>query len=189
MGVEKEPLTENEFNRILREATKLSNEGNDEPRKILLMLRWTGMHVSVLSEPNKHNLHTETINGIRYIVWYRPKKTDKKARTQVAIHKSINFDVDEYIEQLKRRRNATNRRKISRRYFYEKIKELGERAGVPGISPMSLRHTFGVGLATQGYPREYIKQKMNCSDRVLQTYLQYSTCTEEELLKKKGWID
>ena len=154
MSVEKEALSEKEYDSILSAAMRKS----EEAANIIKFLRWTGMHVSVLAEPLKHNLRTEwetetnpdtgITKEVQYIVWDRPKKKGKDAKTDIRVHADLNIDIDGFIEILRRRRSANKKRRISRQYFYNVCKDVGERAGYSALSPMSFRHTFGVWLAT-----------------------------------------
>ena len=174
MSVEKGPLTDKEFDKILQVATRTS----EEARKVVLFLRFTGMHVSVLAEPNKYNLKVEDDE----IKWDRPKKKGKVAFTSIPISKQLNFEIDDFIKDLRNRQ-----RRGSRQYFYELIREIGEKAGISNVSPMSLRHTIGVDMLNRGFDRYDVKQTLNCSDKVLQTYLKHSSWTRKEKFKRFGW--
>ena len=174
MSIEKKPLTEKEFDKILQIATRTS----EEARKVVLFLRFTGMHVSVLAEPDKYNLRIEDDE----IKWDRPKKKGKVAYTSIPISKHLDFDIDDFIDDLSGRK-----RKGSRQYFYELVKGLSEKAGITDVSPMSLRHTIGVDMLNKGFDRFDVKQTLNCSDKVLQTYLKHSTRTRKEKFKRLGW--
>jgi integrase len=174
LSTEKKPLIEKEFDKILQVATRTS----EEARKVVLFLRFTGMHVSVLAEPDKYNLRIEDDE----IKWDRPKKTGKIAFTSIPISKNLDFDIEEYIQDLRMRK-----RKKSRQYFYDLVKTLGEKAGLSNVSPMSFRHTIGVDMLNRGFDRYDVKQTLNCSDRVLSTYLKHSSRTRKEKFKRLGW--
>ena len=183
-SVEKTPLTDVEWERVLQAATNKS----EEARMIVLILRWTGMHVSILAEPIKYNLHIETEKDGEYFIWNRTKKTKKKeAHTNIKIHSSIDFNLHDFINELKRRRTSGKKRQISRQYFYETVKDVGERAGIPSLSPMSFRHTLGVSMLNDGYPESFVQQKLNCSTAVLKTYLKQAKKTGKPLYQRFGW--
>ena len=183
-SVEKESLSDDEYDRILQAATRRG----EEARRIVLILRWTGMHVSVLADPIKYDLHVEREGDGDYFVWKRTKKSkDKEARTDIKIHSSIDFDVREYIKELVQRRKARNKRRISRQYFYDVVRDVGERAGIPDVSPMSFRHTLGVWMLNNGYPESFVQQKLNCSTAVLKTYLKRARETGKPLYDRYGW--
>ena len=57
MSVRKEALTSKQFNRILQIATDTS----EEARRVVLLLRYTGMHVSVLSNSEKQRLRLQKV--------------------------------------------------------------------------------------------------------------------------------
>lgn len=174
MSIEKGPLTDKEFDKILQVATRTSEEN----LKVILLFRYTGMHVSVLAEPKKYNLRIDKDE----IVWDRPKKKGKVAYTSIPISKHIDFKLQEFIDDLKKRK-----RRGSRQYFYELVKECGEKAGIFNVSPMSLRHTIGVDMLNKGFDKFDVKQTLNCSEKVLQTYLKHSTQTRKEKFKRLGW--
>lgn len=184
MSEEKEPLTDEEFDRILQAAIRRDGRDNNqkagEREKIVLILRYTGMHVSILVDPEKYNLHIE--DGL-FIVWNRTKKEGKEAHTLIPINKTyITFNVEKFINDLKKRR-----RKNSRQYFYNLVKDVGERAGIKNLSPMSLRHTFAVSLLDLGCSDAFVRQNLNCSRKILETYTKYSKNRSKDVWKRIGW--
>lgn len=185
MTKEKEPLSEADYERVLSSA---HNIGGDCLNTILF-LRWTGAHISVLSQPAKHNLRIENHPDGLYIMWERPKKKGRQAHVDIKAHKNLIgvYDVGAWIETLKRREQSKNPRKISRQYFYQLVKQAGVSAGKPNLSPMTFRHTFGVWLLNQGAPQEFVRQKLNVSPRVLQTYLKYTRETDIPMYKRLGF--
>jgi len=174
MSVEKLPLTDLEYNKLLKAATSRS----EECKKIILLYRWAGMHESVLAEPIKYNLRVENDR----IIWDRPKKKGKEAYTSIKISKNVDFDVSAFIDELKKRK-----RRISRQYFYDVVKNCGLEAGLKGISPMSLRHTLGVWMLNNGYNESDVEQTLNCSRKVLKTYVKHSPKTRDEKFDRLGW--
>ena len=128
MSVEKKPLSEKEFDKILQAATRTS----EEARRVILIFRYTGMHVSVLAEPNKYDLRIEDGE----IIWDRPKKKGKVAYTSIPISNHLDFDVNEFITDLKKRK-----KRGSRQYFYDIVKECGEKAGISGTARRLFRNS------------------------------------------------
>lgn len=165
---------------MLAEAVRIGNKRNkDDPKKILLLLRYTGMHSSVLANPNKYNLHVEDRN----IVWNRTKKKGKEAHTDVRISKHIDFDIQEFIDDWKQRK-----RKRTRFYIHSLVRRIGDEAGIKGVSPMSLRHTFGVSLLDLDTSVPFVQQKLNCTPKMLETYLKYSKKrSDDQWDKLKDW--
>lgn len=174
MSVEKYPLTSKQFDKILEVATRTS----EEARRVILFLRYTGMHVSVLAHPQHYNLRVEEGE----IVWNRPKKNGKTAHTAIPKSQNLDYDVEEFIEDLHRRK-----RKRTRKYFYELVRKLGERAGISGLSPMSLRHTVGVEMLNMGFTSPEVGQILNCSNKTLQTYVKHSNATRIQRFKQLRW--
>ena len=136
------------------------------------------MHESVMAKPIQYKLRLEDDT----IVWLRTKKRGKEGYTSVPISKEIDFDVETFIDELKKRK-----RRISRQYFYNVVKTCGLRAGLRGISPMSLRHTLGVWMIDNGFAESDVGQTLNCSPKVLKTYLKHATKTRAEKFKRLGW--
>lgn len=195
MSQEKKPLTDAEFDKILQAAIRKDAEGAGkqypcrgglegrvvgETEAIVLFLRYTGMHVSILAEADHYDLHLED----DMIVWNRTKKQGKMARTSIPIHKNIIFDIMVFIEDMKKRK-----RRISRQFFHAIIKGIGERAGVPGISPMTFRHTLAVSMLNEGFQETLILQTLNCSRKVLATYGQYTDPLKKSAFQKLGWCN
>lgn len=177
MGVEKEPLKDQkQFDKILEVATRES----DDVRKIILLLRYTGMHISVVCD-KQYNLREELYVGEPYIIWKRTKKEGKEAYCSVLKSQYIDFDVHKFAKEIWKRK-----RRKTRQYFYELVKKVGLRAGIPGLSPMTFRHTLGVDMAERGVPRDVIQETLNCSDKVLRTYLKYSKSRKRDILKGIG---
>jgi len=178
MSVEKEPLRDDkQFDKILEVATRLS----DNARKIVLLLRYTGMHISVLCKP-KYELQEVKRNGDVYVVWKRTKKDGKEAHTEILKSKYIDFDIGEYAREVQGRK-----RKRSRQYFHALVRRIGLKAGLSDLSPMTFRHTLGIDMIERGVPRDAVRNILNCSERVLRTYLKYSKGRETNVLKKIGW--
>ena len=182
MSREKEPLTDEQFDRVLQAAIRKDGgpeaSGVGECQKVILLLRYTGMHVSVLARPNKYALRVEGMD----IVWNRTKKQGKMAHTSIPISRYITFDVKGYIEQLKHRA-----RRRSRQYFYALVRDIGERAGINDLSPMSFRHTLAVAMLDDGYPEPFVCQTLNCSRATMETYSKYSQKRRRTLFEKMGW--
>jgi len=191
MGVEKECLSEDEIKSVIRAASILG----EETRRIILILLYTGMHISVLCNPQKvkkehkrtgspyhdYGLKIVKERKKKYFQWKRPKKTGKDAIVKLLVVDEIDFsdDLSNFINKLKRRK-----RKSNRVYYWRLIKKVGKVAGMPKISSMTLRHTFGLILADKGFPESFIIQKMNCSRENLQRYLKYSTKRSDDLMDR-----
>lgn len=182
MGVEKEPLKDaRQFDKILEIATRES----EDARKIVILLRYTGMHISILCN-SKYKLREEEHGGDKYIVWERTKMRQKGGKkavyTSILKSQHIDFDVGEFAEEIQNRK-----RKKSRQYWHDLIKRIGQRAGISGLSPMTFRHTLGVDMIERGVPRDIVQDTLNCSDKVLRTYLKYSKSQKTDILKNIGW--
>lgn len=180
MSVEKEPLSPEEFDRLLSAAMRW---GNQDAVRCIQVLRYTGMHVSVLCDREKHNLRVVTEDGKMRLRWKRPKKYGKDAETSIQVHQAIRPWAEEFISDVHERRHRRNNRK----YFWGLIRETGMRAGLGDVSPMSLRHTLAVHLLQQGVPESVVKQILNCSEKTLRRYAKYKTRDVDNTLESIGW--
>lgn len=180
MGTQKEPLD-------LKQLAKLENIaigfGKDsDTYKVFMILRYTGMHVSGLNT-SRSVLHEEKDSeGDTIVVWKRPKKESILARTSILKHKNIDFDIEKFGKSIQNRR-----RKRSRQYFYEVVQRLGEEAGIPNISPMTLRHSLAIELLDNGCKEGFVAQILNCSVSTLKWYGKYTDKGKKDRLKKLGW--
>lgn len=162
----KEPLMEKDFNKILK------NCDNEFEKQTILILRYTGMHISVLCKLDK-----ECIKG-KYIQWYRPK-TGKLVR--IPMHPKIKNIVKKFIE---------SREYNYREYYWALVKNIGKRSGFPELSPMTFRHTFGVSLLDQGYSMTQVQKMMGVTNLgVITRYTQYSDKQMEDIWKRTGWLN
>lgn len=162
----KEPLMENEFNKIIKSCS------NEFEKQTIMILRYTGMHISVLCQADK-----SYIKG-KFIQWYRPK-TGRLVR--IPIHPQIEPFLIDYLDNKQRYRY--------RQYYNDMIKGIGNRAKINGLSPMTFRHTFGVSLLDQGYSMTQVQKMMGVTNlNVITRYTQYSDKQMEEKWKKTGWL-
>ena len=196
MGNTKAPVLREELPRILQAASEVDREWRGERYQTphgeigeavatILILRYTGMHVSVLAEPEDHKLRVQDEDDVRCIAWVRTKKDPIEGHVSIPIASEITFDVAAYIEERKKR----SRRKYqsSRQYYHALIKRVGRAAGMPDISPMTFRHTMAVDLLEQGAPEILVMQVLNCSKKVLKTYGKYTKRHKMAFFKRIGW--
>ncbi len=161
----KEPLMEKDFKKILK------NCKSEFEKQTILILRYTGMHISVLCK-----LDETCIKG-KYIQWYRPK-TGKLVR--IPIHPEIQKILKKYVK---------SDRYSYREYYWKLVKDIGIRSGIPELSPMTFRHTFGVSLLDQGYSMTQVQKMMGVTNLgVITRYTQYSDKQMEEKWKNTGWL-
>jgi len=165
----KEPLMEDEFQRILNSCE------NEFEKQTILILRYTGMHISVICD--KENEYDIAFKG-KYIHWYRPKTHNL---VRIPIHPIIKPFIKEYFE---------NERAMYRNYYNRMITEIGKIAEIEGLSPMSFRHTFGVALLDEGYTMTQVQTMMGVTDlQVITRYTQYSDRQMEAKWKDTGWLE
>jgi integrase len=175
MSVEKTPLD-------TQELTKLEGvAGKTEDGEIVILLRYTGMHVSVICDSSR-NLREENVQGTPVIMWDRPKKKGKAAFTSIKKSKNIGFDINDFVESFQKRR-----RKCSRQYIHALVQRIGEDAGLPNISPMTLRHSACIDLLNRGVPEVTVRQIMNVSVKTMEHYAKQTDKGKVSILERVGW--
>lgn len=172
----KDPLTIGERKRLLAGAIKVKRYMGLDAHKTCMIFMYTGMHVSVLSNTAKSRVHITDDNKIR---WNRPKKEGSPSVTSIPLHKDIEPWIREYI-------NDPNLPDFRRAYWLV-VKKSGEKAGIKGVSPMTLRHTFAVILDEMGFTPAEIMLMLNCTLRVLMRYTRRTMRELEEKMAKRGW--
>lgn len=178
MSIEKKPLSTKELERLTDKARKVPDG------EIIILLRFTGMHPSVLVD-SKYNLREETDPQNRaVIVWDRPKKKGKLAHTIIKKSDNIGFDVNKFVKSFQRRK-----RKRSRQYIHGLVKEVGDKVGLQekNISPMTLRHSVCVELLNRGVPEITVMQILNVSPRTMKAYAKYTDGSKVDILESIGW--
>lgn len=161
--------------------TKALNMGGDHYKSFMLF-RYTACHVSVLCDKT-HDLRQEIDEDKDTVIaWQRPKKEGAYARTTILKHKNIDFDVSEYAMALYKRK-----RKNNRVYFWRKMKELGKEAGVPNVSPNSLRHSLAIELLNNNYHESTVAQILNVDRKTLKWYGRFTDKGIKDKLKADGW--
>ena len=179
MSVQKEPLTPKQLAELENKARSIGGD----TYKVFMILRYTGQHVSVINT-GRFNLHEEIDeDGDTILVWYRPKKNGKIARTSIPKHKNIDFNVEKFGVEVQKRRN-----KRSRQYLYDLIRRLGIEAGIANISPMSFRHSLAIELLNNGASEIFVSQVLNCSRETLKWYGKYTDHGKIEQFRRMGWL-
>ena len=169
MSVEKEPLTAEEYERVLDCARKI----DEFTYQTVVILGETGMHVSVLFEESR-KLRVEG----EHLVWSRPKKKGKKARTSIIISERLKPFISEYLRQERPR---------WRQYYNIMLKTVGTMAGIPTLSPMTFRHTMAIRLLDKGFTPNQVKQVLNCSLKTLEHYGKYRQDMIDAKFREVGW--
>jgi len=176
MAVLKEHLTASQQVKVIEAAEKIGTyEGFDVKKIIVFMIR-TGAHPSVLSNKGKSSLKVTEDNHVQ---WHRPKKKGGYAITRVKISKDIDPWVRDFVLQ---------EFPSYREWFWGLCKAVGREAGIPELSPMSLRHTFGTNMDDLGFGPADICTMMNASlPVVVKRYCKRQERSIDEKLDKAGW--
>lgn len=152
------------FPKVLAEAR------SDKERGMVIILYFSGMHASSLTELNRSNL--KKAGNTHRLEWRRTKTG--KAMSCVIPSRFIE-PVNVFLES----------RKPSRQYIHRVIKELGSKAGYDGISPMTFRHTRCVRAfmpkeqGGEGMPFFAVSQIMGCSISVV--VRNYAIMTDQQI--------
>jgi len=182
MGKQKLPISKKECADIERELEKLKGTKHERIFKAYLLFRYTGCHVSVITD-KKYELREEMQEGYLRVIWNRPKKKGDDAYTRIKKHRKIYFNVGEFAKQMQ---NAKGRN--TRLYFYRKIEKYSRDAGVSGVSPNTFRHTLAVELLDEGWSEIEVAQLLNCTVKTLREW--YGKKQQKDLdkkLEKLGW--
>jgi integrase len=134
-----------------------------DPYAALLWFLKTGMHPTVLRDPDKHKLEViippeDDPEPWPLVRWSRPKKEGIEARTYIRLETSDRAWVGTFYEWLK-----TNPRspETYRRLFLD----LGLTAGVGVVTTRTLRHTFITNMFARGYNIAEVMLKANINER------------------------
>ena len=145
----KEPLTEEEFNRVLE-----SCDGESE-RRLVLVLRYTGAHISNFIKFDGSNLKEDD----EFIQWDRVKTG---MTVKIPTHKALKPFIRAFLE---------NKRPKTRQYYNDILNAIGRRAGVV-ISPLRFRHTFAVDLLNKGFKVNEVMEAMGVTNpKTIMRYL------------------
>lgn len=185
----KDPLSLAQYQLLESQARKLSFDGF----RAIQLMRYTSMHVSVIADAIKYDLKTYVEGGYEYISWRRPKKRGREAYVVIRASRNIDFDIGVFIAELAIRRYRFNldpnprgrRHRIARTYWFLLVRDIGRTCGLE-VSPMTLRHTFGVQSIPILGP-ELTRAIMNCSEKTFRFYTRHSQITANEVYDRAKW--
>lgn len=186
--VQKLPMTQEELDKL--EAIACSYPKDSDYYRAFLLLRYTGMHVCCLYR-KESRIRELKINGHTYIRWYRPMKGKIKGVKNLweilpglIKHNKIDFNVENYYTHIVKRK-----RKKGNVYFFRIMKEIGERGGLPDLSPNTFRHSLAVYLIEDvKLSYEDIANLLGCSVQTLHKhYAKVGKKAVDERMIKAGW--
>jgi integrase len=146
------------FDKAVQQRLLDACEG-DKEYVVTWMFLNTGIHPKNLGELKIENLSGQTL------AWKRAKNA--RPRREML--------PEELCTRLTRFLRWRGRPK-SRVAYFQIIKRVGDRAGIPNVSPMTLRHTFCINLLREygAHPQtiDFVAKRMGCSrDVVIQNYI------------------
>jgi integrase len=190
MGTAKDPLNTQELTKMDNEVNKESTRSYDQ--KLYKLLRYTGMHSSCVYR-KESNIREIDIDGITHIVWARPMKGAEKGKPNnwkdvEGVPKSVNIDFDTrefYLSNLKKKRNKG----AWKVYINNRIKAIGVSAGVSGVSPNSLRHTFLMLMVHElKIPKKDVCLMAGCTLKTIDSYYdKLGKKSRAKLIEESGW--
>lgn len=188
MGQTKYPMTMEMLDNA--EAIAMTYPKDNDHYKVFLLLRYTGMHVCCLYRKEARIKEIKT-NGTTRITWFRPMKGKKKDVKElwepvcgIIKHRKIDFNVEDYYNQLVKRK-----RKTGNTYFYRIVKQIGDRGGLSDLSPNTLRHSLAVYLLEDvKLSYQDIADLLGCSIQTLHKhYAKIGKKAVDDRLLKAGW--
>jgi len=187
-SITKYPVTTEELDRA--EAVAMTYPKDSDHYRVFLILRYTGMHLCCLYRRESRIREIKT-NGHIHIKWYRPMKGKRNGVkglwepvSGIIKHHKIDFNVEDYYNQL-----AKRKRRTGNMYFYRIIGEIGDRGGVESMSPNTLRHSLAVYLLDDlGMSHQNVADILGCSIQTLHKhYAKISKKAVDDILIKAGW--
>jgi len=172
-----EPLTRKELGQLLGALPKFQpREGYYEkldPQKVVRFFLATGVHPSVLADPVRAGLEVE---GRRYVTWKRPKT---KRMMRVPIGPEEAQWIQEFVEALPIRTEKT---------YNRLVQDVGAAAGLKGMTPRTLRHTFLRLLADRTRDIDDVMRFGGCSLKVAVGYVRTTDSERDRPLLEKGLL-
>ncbi len=186
MATSTESLTDGERALLLSAAAAFQRKGyysGLEPEKVVRWFLLTGMHPSVVADPEGHRLRVEPDkNGLLYAKWNRPKKKGVGAATAVPLGDPTEFAwAAPFLATLLPRRSAKTYNRL--------VRDVGLAAGIWGaVTPRGLRHTFLTQLARDsGDPAEVIRQGNVSPIEAIRYCRGAARDRDVELVKRRSW--
>lgn len=127
----------------------------DEERLVLTVLGLTGIHVSCLSELTESNMQPS--GDTFHLSWERPK-------TGLAMSTIL---TPESAEAIRPFLVLTKKAPIT---YWKMVRDIGNRAGFGGISPMTYRHLVCVRELDRGIPYPIVAQMLGTTIRTLERH-------------------
>lgn len=167
-------LDPDERKKLLRAAKMFERSWGVFPYRTVATFMFTGMHIKVLADRAASRIRRVDPR----LEWFRPKKKGKPALTSILIHHEIEPWIDEYIH---------SELPTSRQLYWAIVHMVAAKAGLPGVSPMTLRHTYGAMLDEFGLTPAEIQKNMNCGLKSLMSYTTRSRKFVDSKLMDAGW--
>ena len=154
------PLTREELTRLLASLdTFQPREGYYEhldPVRVVRFMLMTRVHPEVVADREKSGL---MMDGPRHLTWRRPKT---KRMMRVPVDPEIQPWVKEFVETLPQRTRMTINRLVH---------DVGANAGMPALTPRTLRHSFLRILADKTHDIDDVMRYGGCSLAVAVRYV------------------
>lgn len=154
MNVKKFPNPDPNFYNKIRGAAR-----TDYERGMVYILQHTGMHISNLVSLKEDNYENVGVR-VSMITWRRVKN---KKPMRAPIPKGDRDVCLRWIQKFGNNKRST-------RAIQYKLKAIGDRAGIPGLSQMSFRAQFAVTMLDAGEPAHEVCHMLGCSKETLDNH-------------------
>ena len=170
--IQKYALTSSKDYGKLARAIKLADT---RTRNTIIVLFYTGMHISVYCDPEKHKV---VWNG-ELLRWNRPKKEGSKGLVGMPVpisgfprlvkESEVRSAITKWLEtpdwEAEGRKHKWRIGRFQARLDLERI---GKKVGLPNLSPAVFRHTFCfLDLQATNGNMALVKQHMGCSEKMI----------------------
>jgi integrase len=171
------PLTRAELGKLLTALpTFRPKEGYYEAldaEKVIRFFLATGVHPTVLADPAKAELR---MDGPRYVTWRRPK-TDRVMRVPIGPDDAP--WIGGFLADLPRRTEKT---------YNRLVQDMGTHAGLRGMTPRTLRHTFLRLLADKTRDIDDVMRWGGCSLKVAVGYVRTTDSERDKVILESGLL-
>lgn len=128
-----------------------------------------GCHPSVLAAPKAHQLTIKAQGDMWVAQWKRPKT---KNWCTMPVSEDLARELENYAAE-----------PFSRKAIWATLRACSERAGVPGVTPLTIRHTVGIRIFKALGPSA-AKDSLQVGDRALQHYTALTSGTRLAAIHK-----
>lgn len=128
-----------------------------------------GCHPSVLAAPKAHQLTMKLLDGGWVAQWKRPKTRNWCI---MPVSEDLAREIENYADQ-----------PYSRKAIWQTLRAAAEEAGLPGVTPLTIRHSVAIRIF-QALGPAAAKDSLQVGDRALQHYTALTSGARVQALRK-----